>query len=116
MATKQSTQNSDIHIPPVVSLVSQEASTAPLDTQREPLTGLPAVSPPETQSNQTEKNDRLRAISHDLRSHFGVISGTANMLQMAQSDADRAHLITMMQRNLQQASELLTELLGITRL
>lgn len=61
------------------------------------------------------QNERLRDTSHDLRSHFGVILGTANMLEMAQSDSDRARLITMMQRNLQQATQLLTELLELTQ-
>lgn len=62
------------------------------------------------------RGEFLRSTSHDLRGNFGIIQGAATLLDMATSDEERAQMLSMLQRNLQQATKMLTELLDVARL
>lgn len=63
-----------------------------------------------------ERGELLRATSHDLRGNFGVIAGTASMLTAVQSEGERRQMLEMLQRNVRQATQMLTELLDYARL
>ncbi|GAB3781992.1 hypothetical protein GCM10028818_36940 [Spirosoma horti] len=63
-----------------------------------------------------ERGELLRATSHDLRGNFGVIAGTAFMLTAVQSEDERRQMLEMLQRNVRQATQMLTELLDYARL
>jgi len=63
-----------------------------------------------------QRNELLRATSHDLRGSFGVIQGAATLMTMMDTEEDRNQMLTMMQRNLRQATQLLTQLLDFSRL
>ncbi|MFD2572095.1 CheR family methyltransferase [Spirosoma soli] len=63
-----------------------------------------------------ERGEFLRATTHDLRGNFGVIQGAATLLDMMDTDEDRAQMLMMLQRNLRQATDLLTQLLDYSRL
>lgn len=63
-----------------------------------------------------ERGEFLRSTSHDLRGNFGIIQGAATLLDMATSDEERAQMLDMLQRNLRQATHMLTELLDVARL
>ena len=63
-----------------------------------------------------ERSELLRSTSHDLRGNFGIIQGAATLLDMAKSDEERAQMLDMLQRNLRQATQMLTELLDVARL
>ena len=58
----------------------------------------------------------LRSTSHDLRSNLGIIQGAASLLDMADTSEQRDQMLSMLQRNIQQATHLLTELLDYSRL
>ena len=62
------------------------------------------------------RSELLRAVSHDLRGNFGIISSALHLLNMADSEADRAQMMEMVLRNVRQATSLLTELLDYSRL
>ncbi len=63
-----------------------------------------------------ERGELLRSTSHDLRGNFGIIQGAATLLDMASTDEERAQMLSMLQRNLRQATQMLTELLDVARL
>ncbi|GAB4024920.1 CheR family methyltransferase [Spirosoma koreense] len=63
-----------------------------------------------------ERGELLRSTSHDLRGNFGIIQGAASLLNVANSDEERAQMLAMLQRNLGQATQMLTELLDVARL
>ena len=63
-----------------------------------------------------QRGDFLRSTSHDLRSNFGIIQGAASLLNMAETDEQRGEMMSMLQRNLRQATHLLGELLDYARL
>lgn len=63
-----------------------------------------------------ERGELLRSASHDLRGNFGIIQGAASLLDFANSDEERQQMLAMLQRNLQQATQLLTEMLNMARL
>jgi PAS domain S-box-containing protein len=62
------------------------------------------------------RGELLRSTSHDLRSNFGIIQGAATLLDMANTDEERSQMLEMLQRNLRQATQMLTELLDFARL
>lgn len=62
------------------------------------------------------RGELLRASSHDLRGSLGVIQGAADMLSYTDSDEERAQMLSMIQRNVQETTRLVTELLDFSRL
>ncbi|MBD2700034.1 PAS domain S-box protein [Spirosoma sp. BT702] len=63
-----------------------------------------------------ERGEFLRSTSHDLRGNFGIIQGAAGLLDIANSEEERGQMLSMLQRNLRQATQMLTELLDVARL
>ncbi|WP_461074497.1 PAS domain S-box protein [Spirosoma flavus] len=63
-----------------------------------------------------ERGEFLRSTSHDLRGNFGIIQGAASLLDLANSDEERSQMLSMLNRNLRQATQMLTELLDVARL
>ncbi|MBD2753398.1 CheR family methyltransferase [Spirosoma validum] len=63
-----------------------------------------------------DRGEFLRTTSHDLRGNFGIIQGAATLLDIAGTDEERSIMLSMLQRNLQQATSMLTELLDVARL
>ena len=63
-----------------------------------------------------ERGEFLRTTSHDLRGNFGIIQGAATLVDMAKTDEERSQMLDMLQRNLWQATTMLTELLDYSRL
>ncbi|MGV3557822.1 PAS domain S-box protein [Larkinella arboricola] len=63
-----------------------------------------------------QRGQFLRETSHDLRGNFGVISGAASLLTMVSSEEERAKMFEMLQRNMRQATRMLTQLLDYARL
>lgn len=70
----------------------------------------------ELRESLRHRSELLRAVSHDLRGNFGVISGALQLLTMADSEAERTQMTEMVLRNVRQATEMLTELLDYSRL
>ncbi|MBC3785256.1 CheR family methyltransferase [Spirosoma utsteinense] len=62
------------------------------------------------------RGELLRASSHDLRGSLGIIQGAADMLSYTDSDEERAQMLSMIQRNVQETTRLVTELLDFSRL
>ncbi len=62
------------------------------------------------------RSESLRAVSHDLKSNFGIITGALSLLELADSEAERSQVMDMALRNVKQATGLLGELLDLTRL
>jgi two-component system CheB/CheR fusion protein len=62
------------------------------------------------------RSESLRAVSHDLKSNFGIINSSISLLELAESEAEREQFVSMALRNVQQATGLLGELLDLTRL
>ena len=63
-----------------------------------------------------QRGEFLRATSHDLRGSFGIIEGAASLLTLSDTDEERADMLAMLQRNLRQATQMLTQLLDFSRL
>jgi two-component system CheB/CheR fusion protein len=63
-----------------------------------------------------ERGEFLRTTTHDLRGSFGVIQGATSLLQMMDTEEERAQMLAMLQRNLVQVTELLTQLMDYSRL
>lgn len=63
-----------------------------------------------------ERGEFLRRTSHDLRGNFGIIQGAATLLDMASTEEEREQMLAMLQRNLRQATQMITELLDVARL
>ncbi len=63
-----------------------------------------------------ERGEFLRVTSHDLRGSFGVIQGAASLLNLMDTQEERAQMLTMLNRNLRQVTQLLTQLLDYSRL
>lgn len=70
----------------------------------------------ELRDSLSHRSELLRAVSHDLRGNFGVISSALQLLSMAVSEAERAQMIDIVLRNVRQATDMLTELLDYSRL
>lgn len=62
------------------------------------------------------RGEFLRSTSHDLRGNIGIIQGAVSMLDMADTDEERTHMMSMLQRNIRQATQMLTELLDYSRM
>ena len=62
------------------------------------------------------RGELLRTSSHDLRGSLGIIQGAANLIAFADSDDERAQMLDMMHRNVQETTRLITELLDLSRL
>ncbi len=62
------------------------------------------------------RGEFLRSTSHDLRGNLGIIQGAVSMLDMADTDEERNQMMSMLQRNIRQATQMLTELLDYSRL
>ena len=58
----------------------------------------------------SNQGNSLRTTSHDLRSSMGVVQGAAQLLNFAESDADRVQIMDMLNRNVGDMTRLLTEL------
>lgn len=58
----------------------------------------------------------LRTSSHDLRGSLGIIQGAAGLLAYANSDEERGQMLDMLQRNVQEVTHMLTDLLDYARL
>lgn len=72
-----------------------------------------------TQLNEIsqQRSDLLHQSSHDLRGSFGIIQGTASLLEMAgDSEEDRKQFIAMLQRNLTNSRHLVSQLIDLARL
>jgi len=70
-------------------------------------------------SEIAEKEDFLRAVSHDLNAPLRNISGMATMLLMKNRDkfdADVIHRLERIQKNVQVETDLITELLELSRI
>lgn len=63
-----------------------------------------------------ERGEFLRTTTHDLRGSFGVIQGAAALMDMMDSEEERGQMLAMLQRNLRQMTNLLTDLLDYARL
>ncbi len=62
------------------------------------------------------RGEFLRSTSHDLRGNLGIIQGAVSMLDMADTDEERSQMMSMLQRNIRQATQMLTELLDYSRM
>ena len=62
------------------------------------------------------RGEFLRSTSHDLRGNIGIIQGAVSMLGMADTDEERTYMMVMLQRNIRQATQMLTELLDYSRM
>lgn len=89
----------------------QEHWLEELRTSNESLSALE-----ELRRHIRQRGQFLRETSHDLRGNFGVISGTASLLTMVSSEEERAKIFEMLQRNMGQATRMLTQLLDYARL
>lgn len=63
-----------------------------------------------------QRGELLRAASHDLRGNLGIISGAAHLLNLVSSQEERLHMLDMVRRNIEQATQMLTDLLDYARL
>ncbi len=63
-----------------------------------------------------QRGEFLRSTTHDLRGSFGIIQGAATLLDLMDTEEERAQTLTMLQRNLRQVTQLLTQLLDYSRL
>ncbi|GAB2523958.1 CheR family methyltransferase [Spirosoma aerophilum] len=63
-----------------------------------------------------ERGEFLRTTSHDLRGSFGVIQGAAALLNLMDTKEEREQMLSMLNRNLSQVTDLLTQLLDYSRL
>ena len=62
------------------------------------------------------RSELLRQSAHDLKSNFTIVQASTDLLIEAQTDADRQQMKSMLKRNFNQATHLLTQLLDVTRL
>lgn len=65
------------------------------------------------QTQLRERGATFRVTSHDLRSSVGIVTGAAQLLQFAESDADRTPLLEMINRNAGEIIRLVTELVDL---
>jgi signal transduction histidine kinase len=63
-----------------------------------------------------QRGKLLRTASHDLRSYFGLMQGASWLLDQPGTEAEQAQWRSMWQRNLDNATGLLTELMDLARL
>ena len=92
----------------------QQQHEALLDQVRQ--SGETVVQLATLQQQIQTRGELLRSSSHDLRGSLGVIQGAASLLSFADSDEERAQMLDMIQRNVQETIRLITELLDLSRL
>ena len=63
-----------------------------------------------------QRSEHLRQHSHDLRSNFGVLLGAATLLEMPNTDKQRAELVTMLNWNLTSIRDMLLQLTDFARI
>ena len=63
-----------------------------------------------------QRGEFLRSTSHDLRGSFGIIVGAATLLNLMDSEEERAKTLEMIQRNLRQVTQMMNQLLDYSRL
>jgi two-component system CheB/CheR fusion protein len=64
----------------------------------------------------SHRGEFLRATSHDLRGSFGIIMGATALLNLMDTDEQRARSLEMIQRNLRQVTYMMNQLLDYSRL
>lgn len=64
----------------------------------------------------SHRGEFLRATSHDLRGTFGLIMGATSLLNLIDTEEDRAKSLEILQRNLRQVTSMLNQLLDYSRL
>ncbi|WP_247234820.1 PAS domain S-box protein [Telluribacter sp. SYSU D00476] len=89
----------------------QQSWLAEVESSRQSVEALD-----ELHKSLSHRSELLRAVSHDLRGNFGVITGALQLLSMADTEAERAEMMDMVLRNIRQATSLLTDLLDFSRL
>ncbi|GAB3752393.1 hypothetical protein GCM10028817_16860 [Spirosoma pomorum] len=62
-----------------------------------------------------QRSELLRQSAHDLKSYFGIVRGIVDLLFRARTPKERQRMMSILQRNVQQAQLLLTQLLDVTR-
>lgn len=64
-----------------------------------------------------QRGDLLRTASHDLRSSFGVIQGSASFLDLVDADeSERKEMVMMLNRNLTTVRNMVVQLMDLARL
>ena len=63
-----------------------------------------------------KRGEFLRSTSHDLRGSFGVIMGATALLDIMDTDEEKARTLSMIQRNLRQVASMMNQLLDFSRL
>jgi len=63
-----------------------------------------------------QRGSFLRSTFHDLRGSFGVIVGAATLLDIIDTEEERAKVQDMIQRNLRQITQMMNQLLDYSRL
>lgn len=63
-----------------------------------------------------KRGELLRTSSHDLRGSLSIIQGAAGLLAFAHTDEDRAQMLDMIQRNVQETTRMIADLLDYARL
>jgi two-component system CheB/CheR fusion protein len=64
----------------------------------------------------SHRGEFLRATSHDLRGSFGIITGATALLNLMDTEEQRARSLEMIQRNLRQVTYMMNQLLDYSRL
>lgn len=64
----------------------------------------------------SHRGEFLRATSHDLRGSFGIIMGATALLNLMDTEEQRARSLEMIQRNLRQVTYMMNQLLDYSRL
>lgn len=82
-----------------------------LENSRHSVDALTAL-----RASLAQRTELLRAVSHDLRGNFGIINGALSLLEMANTEGERAQMMAMVLRNVNQATSLLTNLLDLAHL
>ncbi|GAB3169002.1 PAS domain S-box protein [Telluribacter humicola] len=62
------------------------------------------------------RGEFLRTTSHDLRGSFGVIVGATSLLDMMNTEEERAQTLHMLRRSLKQVNHMMNQLLDFSRL
>lgn len=57
-----------------------------------------------------DQTELLRTNSHDIRSSLGIVQGAAQLMNLAESDAERVQIMEMINRNVRELARLLSEL------
>jgi signal transduction histidine kinase len=96
-----------------------EEANSDLEMKVEQRTGQLEIANKRLSSEIAEKEDFLRAISHDLNAPLRNISGMASMLLLKhreEFDADVIHRLERIQKNVEMETDLIGELLELSRI